>query len=864
MSKQTFKIFSSRLEWLLIFAIISVVQPAKAQDHNSSPTPSLEKQRQCVLARVGYCLSQAGNDSSVQVTGVKANPTDKGVEVILQTSQGQQLQITNQNMGNSFIADIPNAQLRLANGEAFTFRSEKPLAGITEITVTNIDANTIRVTVIGEASVPVVELFDSPDEGLIFSVASTVPATPQPSEETQQTQPEQPTSQEDETIELVVTGEQDGYRVGESSTATRTDTPLRDVPQSIQIIPRQVIEDQKITRISDAVRNVSGVSPLTDFSGSFDSYTIRGFENFNILRNGFKTQPSYIYGANIERVEVLKGPASVLYGQFEPGGIVNYVTKQPLNNPYYAAGLTVGSYDFYNPSIDISGPLTDDKRLLYRLNVAYENAGSFRDFIDNKVFSISPVFTYKLSDATTLGFEYAYVNLDNGFDRGLRPNRISFDLPISRNLGDPNLDFYRQENHQVIVNVDHRFNENLRLKSGFYGYFSSEETDYVNPGDDFDADGRLLRQFEDGDGPGQQNDLSWQTDLIGKFKTGSIEHQLLVGLELSRSSRRYAGFGGAEDIPALDIFNPVYGGFPRPTNFTRGNFFDATTDTVGIYLQDQVTLLSNLKLLLGGRYDFVNYKSKFDFETLDRSNIQEDNFYDEAFSPRVGIVYQPIEPISLYASFSRSFVPNNNSSTASGSPLEPSRGTQYEVGVKAEISPQFSVTLAAYEITKTNVPTTDPEDDNFSIALGEVKSRGIELDMTGEILPGWKVIASAYVNDAFISKDSDTTLEGSRFANTAQTGASLWTTYEIQKGDFQGLGFGTGIFYVGDRIANQSDPFTLPAYVRADAAIFYKRDNWRLGLNFKNLGNVKAYDTNGYLVFPQAPFTVLGTVSIEF
>ena len=203
----------------------------------------------------------------VQVTGVKANPTDKGVEVILQTSLGEQLQITNRSAVNSFIVDIPNAQLRLPSGEAFTFCSDKPIAGITGITVTNFDANTIRVTVTGEAGVPTVELFDSPNEGLIFSVASAAASsqpsaqsqtqpTPQPNQPANQTPPTQPS---DEPIELVVTGEQDGYRVGDSSTPTKTDTPLRDIPQSIQVIPRQLIEEQRITRVSDALRNVSGI-----------------------------------------------------------------------------------------------------------------------------------------------------------------------------------------------------------------------------------------------------------------------------------------------------------------------------------------------------------------------------------------------------------------------------------------------------------------------------------------------------------------------------------------------------------------------------------------------------------------------------
>ncbi|MEH2084046.1 MAG: TonB-dependent receptor [Nostoc sp.] len=222
-----------------------------------------------------------------------------------------------------------------------------------------------------------------------------------------------------------------------------------------------------------------------------------------------------------------------------------------------------------------------------------------------------------------------------------------------------------------------------------------------------------------------------------------------------------------------------------------------------------------------------------------------------------------MEPISLYASYSRSFVPNN-SKTASGEPLEPSRGTQYEVGIKSELfDRRLSATLAAYDITKTNIPTQDPNDINSVIPVGEVKSRGIELDVAGEILPGWKIIASGYLNDAFVSKDNSIP-EGRRLENTPYHGASLWTTYEIQKGDLQGLQFGAGIFFVGSRIAYQSDPFTISSYIRTDAAISYKYSNWRAALNFKNIFDVKYYDTSGYYLFPQAPLTVLGTISVEF
>ncbi|WP_336884631.1 TonB-dependent receptor plug domain-containing protein [Nostoc sp.] len=271
----------------------------------------------------------------------------------------------------------------------------------------------------GEAGVPTVELFDSPNEGLIFSVASAAassqpPAqsqtqpTPEPNQPISETQPTQPSSQTDEPIELVVTGEQDGYRVEDSSTATKTDTPLRDIPQSIQVIPRQLIEDQRITRISDALRNVSGIQePASTTRNVFDVPIIRGFtpNSDAILRNGLRERTSSRIPsetANLERIEVLKGPASVLYGQGSLGGTVNLVTKQPLSSPYYSVEASVGSFDFYRSSLDFSGPLTSDKTLLYRLNAAAETSGSFVDFLDRQRYFVSPVLTWQIDRNTKI------------------------------------------------------------------------------------------------------------------------------------------------------------------------------------------------------------------------------------------------------------------------------------------------------------------------------------------------------------------------------------------------------------------------------------------------------------------------------
>ncbi|QKQ73073.1 TonB-dependent siderophore receptor [Nostoc sp. TCL240-02] len=804
-------------------------------------------------------LSQGSATEIVPVSAVKANPTTRGVEVILQTALGEKLQLVNRSSGNNFIADIPNAQLRLPSGDTFTFRSERPVAGITEITVANFDASTIRVTVIGEASVPTVELFDSPDEGLILSVASAVSSTsqgqqtqiPQKPEANQpeiKTPPSQPSSASDEPIELVVTGEQDGYSAPEASTGTRTDTPLRDIPQSIQVIPQQVIKDQGITRISDAVRNVSGATIQSGYGNLIGDVNLRGFVSNSVLRDGFITAPFFTDSANIDRVEVLKGPASVLYGQGSPGGIVNYITKQPLNEPYYSAEFTVGSYDFYKPTLDLSGPLTGDKRLLYRLNISNENSRSYRDFINNKIFFISPAFTYKISDATTLNFAYEYLNANLGFDRGFSPFSAFSNLPRNRNLGTSD-DYQIVQVHRFNITLDQQLSDNLRLRSGFTGRFEYLDGKFANFFDDVGEDGQTLNRALAG-GVSYNDSLTLQTDLIGKFKTGSIAHQLLFGFELNRQTSRNAGFEGDGEFSSINIFNPINDSLPATTLQSFGPA--SIQNTKGIYLQDQVTLLPNLKLLVGGRYDFINNDAVYSV------------FYDEAFSPRVGIVYQPIESISLYASYSKSFEPNN-AQKVNQEFIEPSRSTQYEVGVKAELfDKRLSATLAAYDITKSNIATVDPENPDYSIPIGEVKSRGIELDIAGLISPGWKVIASGYLNDAYVSEDTDPTNIGRRFANAPYHGASLWTTYEIQRGDLQGLQFGAGLFFVGSRIANQSDPYTLPSYVRTDASISYKRDNWRAALNFKNIFNVNYSETNGYLIFPQAPFTLQGTISVSF
>ena len=775
---------------------------------------------------------------TIQITNIKLDRTETGLDIILETAEGKPLQVDATKFrreGNNLVAEIPNAALALPQGQTFT--ADNPMADIATVQVTQQEGGGIRVRVAGKEALPKTEV-TLKTGGLAYSLNAEAD---EPDEE------------------IVVTGEREGYRVPNASTATRTDTPIRDVPASIQVVPRQVIEDQKAIQISEAVRNVSGVVQRSTAANRNDDISIRGFNFSNQFKDGFREglgNRIFNETSNLERIEVLKGPASILYGQAEPGGIINLVTKKPLADPYYAAEFTAGSFSFYRSTLDLSGPLDSKQQVKYRLNVAYENAGSFRDFGQSERIFIAPTLTWDISPKTTLTLQGEYLNDQRTYDTGLIAigNRVA-DLPISRFLAvPPSLAEYYQ--WRGSLSLDHNFNENLLLRSTFR-YTSGDE---VNPrGGNASQPGRLRpdnRTVPIDVFAGNQfvETYSWQNNLIGKFKTGSIQHTALLGIDFYKE--RYQSVYECATAGTLDIFNPVYEFSISP--FEACEDFERTSNNVGVYIQDQITLAENLKLLVGGRLDFVDAKSTDNFSA--RTTEQSDN----AFTPRVGIVYQPIEPVSLYASFSQSFVPQFGRS-ADDSPFKPEQGTQYEVGIKVELlKDRLFSTLAFYQITKTNVLTEDPDNRFFSIQVGEQQSRGIELDVTGEILPGWNIIASYAYNDARITKDN-TYPVNNLLPNVPKHSFSLWTKYQIQTGTFRGLGFGAGVFFVGDRQGDLDNSLLLSGYTRTDAAIYYERGNFKAALNLKNLFDTEYFNSiRRTSVEPGAPFTVLGTISWKF
>jgi iron complex outermembrane receptor protein len=793
----------------------------------------------------------------IQIMGVAANPSDKGVEIILQTTQGKMLQPVTLASDRTYIADIPNAVLTLPQGGEF--RQDNPAGGITSVTVTQATPNSIRVTVTGAATLPQVEFYDSPDRGLIFSIAPG----------TSTAESEKPTPEDGQQIEIVVTGERDeGYNPSNATTATRTDTPLRDIPQSIQVVPRQVLEDRGVRSEREALETVSGVVEFDSSNSPFAAnVSIRGFGGFGTtrLRNGLRTESdsssTFTPIGTIERVEVLKGPASVLFGSLEPGGVVNYATRQPLTEPYYKIGFELGNYGFYQPSIDLSGPLTEDGSVLYRLIAAYQGGGDFTNSssIQDRVISIAPSITFRFGDRTNLNIYYDYSRFDADpyFDPILSDGSL-----IPRQVYTVYFASQVNEVHRFGYNLNHKFNDSWQLRHHLGAAFSNASgkfIEYTNLLED-----RFLTDYIAYSFDFPINKYFGVIDVVGKFNTGSISHQLVAGFDFDRQVVYRAGYDNLVDLPPLDIFNPNYD-VPLPEIPTGSfNFFEIN-QAYGVYLQDQIAFTDNLKMLIGGRYDWLSNETG----PLDGDRTSQD---DGAFSPRIGLVYQPTQNVSLYASYSQSFRPSIGRNP-DNKPFKPTRGTQYEVGVKADfLDGKLSTTLAAYNLTRTNVLTPDPDAElarqGFSVQVGEQRSRGIELDVTGEILPGWNIIAAYALTDTEVTKDNSIpSIVGNRFQGIPQHQASLWTTYTVQKGDLQGLGFGLGLFYVGERQADLENSFQLGDYLRTDAAIYYRRNGFNAAINVRNLFDIDyvSSGSSGTLFVNRGdPFTIIGSVSWEF
>ncbi len=797
---------------------------------------------------VGDWLAQIEANTAT-ITDVRLQSTPGGLRIELIGSgeaSGPLSTQTTRVEGNALIIDIPNAVLDLANEDAAT--QFTPAAGIALVQLSKTASGGVRIAITGTDGPPTAEV-NRTAETLVLQVTPGLAGG----------------EDADDAIQIVVTEEaQQGYQVPSTTTGSRTDTPLRDLPFSVQVVPQELLEDRQVQSVNEALRTVVGVNPDNSSQSAFEGFTIRGFSGRDIIRNGLRDDTSIttrIAIPNVERIEVLRGPAGALFSQGGPGGTVNIVNKRPLADPQYILEGTIGNFGTYAGSLDFTGPLNESESLLYRFIAGASTTDTFIDFFDRQNYVIAPSLTWQISPDTRLTLEGEYTIAQSPNDRGLPargtvlPN-INGQLPRNRFIGEPDNDLDSNERYALRLGyvLDHQFSPDWQIQNAFRISFLRSPQNSLFPSALLDDERTLERGLFSTSDQSQDN-WAIDTSVVGNFQTGSISHRLLVGFDFNRdvytaSNRQFA-------IDPIDIFDPVYGRSQRRLvgEFPAEPFI---TNTFGIYVQDQITLLPQLKLLLGGRFDVVSQETEF----ADGSESFQE---DEAFSPRVGLVYQPSEDHSLYASYSRSFL--QSVGTAFDDTLfRPERGTQYEIGIKSDwLDQRLSTTLAFYDITRSNVLTTDPANPNFSVQTGEQRSTGVELIATGEILPGWNIVAGYAYTNARITEDN--TFEvGNRLNNVPENAFSLWSTYEIQSGDLQGMGFGLGLFYVGERQGNLENTFQVPGYTRTDAALFYNRNNFRIAINIENLFDIRYFESSQseLRVFYGAPFTVRGTVSWRF
>ncbi|MBB6610809.1 TonB-dependent receptor [Pontibacter sp. Tf4] len=692
--------------------------------------------------------------------------------------------------------------------------------------------------------------------------------------------------------EITVTASKSGEFVQPiGSTATKMEAPLKSVPQSVQIISRRAMDQMQVVRLDDAMRNVSGVTMETGFGGRTDIFQIRGFRTSteSIFKNGFRNSVrTFRETANIQQIEVMKGPASVLYGVSDPGGMVNITTKKPTAFTFYDFQLTANSFGQFRPAIDFGGALNDDKSLKYRLNAVFEKGDTYRDFVSTKRFFVAPAFTYDFSERTSLTVEGEYLDHNQASDRGIVAfNGVIADVPANRSIGEPD-NKGKHQNRLAQYNLQHRFNDIFSLRHASSFTYSSEERTVVESqgtlkvkdanGNRVDANGKVIRRLQD-----QYNferNFATQNELYATFNTGAaLEHKIVVGVELAKSMYDIWYKRGTYDT--LDIFNPQYSRLPKPLNTIKlaDDYRDNTTLT-GFYVQDFLSVSQKLKLLLGARYDI------WEQETENFKDVKTTSQRNTAFNPRVGVLYEVVGPLSVYGNWSKGFQPevgrsavglSADGATVVTESLKPVTSDLIEAGIKAGlVNDKINIKAAYFNITRQNVPLEDlrakddPRYAGLVTQVGEVRSEGFEADVTGEIAAGLNLIATYSYTDARTTKDivrpDNATLVGTAFRGVSKHSGSLWTTYELQSGTLRGLGFGGGFTSFGDRPVDATDSFRLPGYTRIDATVYYDNHKYHAAINVKNLTDVKSYDgsQSATAIMPGAPINVQGTIGVRF
>jgi len=655
-----------------------------------------------------------------------------------------------------------------------------------------------------------------------------------------------------------------------------------EIPVSVSVITPLMLEDIGATRMDHALNYISGVAMQNEFGGLWDNYSIRGFSgDINrgpvFLRDGVRANRGYTGkqdAANLERVEVLKGPASALVGRTDPGGTVNIVTKRPRFEKQGEITLSGSTERPTRSTLDVTGPLSDT--FAGRLNLAIENGDTFRDKVRGKRYLIAPAMTWKPSSSTRLHYDGEFVRQETPLDRGV----VSIDndpsaLPVSRFLGEPN------DGPIVLETLANRIRLIQDISSEWTAQFTLAHINSQLKGyssEPFGAsveaqraagvpEGMLSRERRHRDY--ESDDIVGVVELRGSTQLAGKQHYLLFGLEVSdysqdfdmRRSRPYSG--SPNDLYLIDIKNPTYGAAPLPAFDERRRIFRKDAErTAAFYAQDMLYLRPDLRLIAGLRFD------QFKQSSTNQLTGQKSSQTDRVLSPRLGLSFDVTPEMSVYGNISRSFDPNSGADRY-GNQFDPEKATSFEVGVKSLLGDgRVTIDVALFHITKKNVLTRDPVDPAYFITAGKVKSRGFELDLNGALNDHWRMSLSYAFVDAQIQADGVSYIHNTRLLNVPKNSASLLTNYEIPLSNGHIFGIGSAIVYMGERVGNQNDPdFKLPSYTTVQTRSYYRpQKNVEISLQIDNLFDRKYYRSSYWQnwVTPGAPRTFTAQARYHF
>ncbi|RZM04231.1 MAG: TonB-dependent siderophore receptor [Variovorax sp.] len=666
------------------------------------------------------------------------------------------------------------------------------------------------------------------------------------------------------TVEVVGRTESGAYHAEEAA-GTKTDLPLRELPQSVRVVTRQAIDDLGATRLDDVLDHVGGVSRQNDFGGLWDNLAIRGLpgnENTGMatLFNGFSANRGFNAPrdlAGVERIEFLKGPAAALYGSSEPGGTLNIVSKRPLWTAANTVEAQAGSFGYRRGSLDSTGPVGES--FAYRLNVAVEDRDSFRDRVQARREVIAPAFTWKLGRDTVLEYAGEYLRHATPLDRGVVAvnNRLG---AVSRRtfLGEPaDGDVtVKNQTHQLVLS--HEWSPAWRSRVGV-SYREASLEGFSTEAVALRANGDLTRQRRLRDF--SSDDIALQAELQGVVKTGALEHELLFGIESFRfdlDSLMLRANPTAAAPYAVNVYDPVYGQ-PQPVPGANIDTRERQRNTA-FYVQDAIRLGPQWRLVAGLRSD------DYDQSLLNRRNGARTEQQPSSTSPRIGLSWLPDAQWTLYANAGRSFRPNAGSDAAARS-FTPETGKALELGAKWESTDRrIGATAALFDIRKRDVLTADPANAGFSVAAGEIRSRGAEFDIAGQVTTNWRLNASLAFTDVEVTRDN--TLEsGGRLLGVPKLTASALAMYEDALAGGQRWGVGGGFAHVGRRLGQArtqaeavagTPAFDLPAYTTARLVAYWRiTPALRLSLDVDNVFD-RTYYASSYSrvwVAPGAPRT---------